>query len=306
MPISITVTGSDATRRSAILEALARSGLPLAPGGPGAEVRIHDTGAGTELCAGNFTVRFSPAIAPDDLASAARLAVELERVGSGLHQLEVDEPVGLVASMVSHDARNVLLPMQLSADALLAHKDANVVHFARILADGSRRILSLLRRISMLQHGSPRRIDVNAIVRELVDTLAALVGDNAQLSTRLESPLPPVWMDPSALERTLVNLVANARDASRPGGRIVISSSTRMTEDGSRWVVVAVEDHGAGMDATTLAHALDHFFTTKAETGGTGLGLPSVARAAREAGGKVELDSAPGRGTRVDVWLPAI
>jgi len=145
---------------------------------------------------------------------------------------------------------------------------------------------------------------VNAVIQGAVPTLTALVGARARLSTRLERPLPLVEMDPVDLERALVNLVGNARDASPPGGRIVVATSMQTDADDSRWVVVEVEDHGGGMDEATRARALEPFFTTKGEGGGTGLGLASVARAVAAAGGRIEVDSAPGRGTRVMLCLP--
>lgn len=302
--MSIVVTGADATRRAAISDALARAGVPNGTGHQGTGVRIDDTDAGVDLTVGDITVSFSPEIELDDLASVARLGVALASVDSIVAKLEDDEPAGVVAAIVAHDARNALIPMLLAADDLLEHPDETVVQQARILADGCRSVTPILRRIAMLQPSEPRLIDVNTLVQGILSTLAALAGDRAQLSTRLESPLPAVWMDPSALRRTLVNLVSNARDASRRGGRIVVATSTRKLGDGSRWVVLEVEDYGIGMDEVTRARACEPFFTTKADVGGTGLGLTSVARAARKAGGNVELDSAPGRGTRVCVWLP--
>jgi nitrogen-specific signal transduction histidine kinase len=173
------------------------------------------------------------------VASAARLAVALAGLDAGLRKLEADEAVALVAAMAAHDANNVLVSIQAAADALITHEDDTVVSFARILLAGCRRIAATLRRVTKVQRGTVARIDVNATVHELWPTLTTL-ADRARLFTRLESPLPPVWMDSSALERALVNLVANAGDAVGPDGRIVVASSLRKTDDGSHWVVVEV------------------------------------------------------------------
>ena len=305
MSHAIAVTEADSARRDAIVAALARVGLHGAAAGEAAAVRIQGTGTGTELIAGGTVVGFSSSLAPDDVASVARVGVALASLDANLRKLEADEAVALVAAMAAHDANNVLVSIQAAADALVTHEDDTVVSFARILLTGCRRIAATLRRVTKVQHGTVGRVDVNAVVHELWPLLSALVGGRTRLITRLESPLPPVWMDSSALERALVNLVANAGDAIGPDGRIVIASSARKAEDGSHWVVVEVEDNGKGMDEATRARAFEPFFTTRAAAGGTGLGLASVARAAREAGGRVELDSTPGRGTCFGLWLPA-
>jgi two-component system cell cycle sensor histidine kinase/response regulator CckA len=285
-------------QRVAVDEVLTR----LAAAGSG--VRVRESLSGIELAVGEVAVRFSPSIAPEDLGSAARLAAGLAALEGSLRKLEDVQTLGLVASFAAHDARNALVPMELAASALLGAAQGDVARSARLLLDGCRRIAAMLRKVSDLQEGRPRLVDVNGVIEDLAPALTGLAKGHAQLLTRLESPLPPVRMDPAALERALVNLVANAREAAGDDGRIVVASCVRRDDDGSCWVVVVVEDNGSGMDAATRARAFEPFFTTRSERGGTGLGLASVARAAREAGGRVELDSAPGRGTRVRLWLP--
>jgi signal transduction histidine kinase len=304
MPIEITVTSSDSARRDALLEALARAGLSSAQE-QAAAVHFHETNAGIELTTSGMTLHFSNALTPDDVASVARLGVALAGLDVNLRKLESDVAVALVAAMAAHDANNVLFAIQAGADELVTHEDDAVAAFARILLAGCRRIAATMRWVIKMQHGTVGRIDVNLIVRELLPSLTALVGGRARLFTRLESPMHLVWMDSSAIERALINLVANAGEAAGPDGRIVIASSARKADDGSHWVLVEIEDNGSGMDETTRARAFEPFFTTRADAGGTGLGLASVARAVREAGGRVELDSAPGRGTRFALWLPA-
>jgi len=305
MSIAITVSCIDSTRRDAILAALARARLCGAAEGQAAAVRIHATDTGVELAVGGMALHFTSALPPDDIASLARLAVALAGLDANLRKLENDESVALVAAMATHDANNVLFSIQAVADELITHEDDTVVASARTLLAGCRRVAATLRWVTNMQHGAVARIDVNAVVQDLWPSLTALVGGRARLFTRLESPLHLIWMDRGALERALVNLVANAGQAAGPDGRVVIASSARQADDGSHWVLVEVEDNGSGMDEATRARAFEPFFTTRADAGGTGLGLASVARAVREAGGRVELDSAPGRGTRFGLWLPA-
>ena len=304
MPASVVVAGADPDRRDLFVAALVRVGVRVVEHVAPSDVRVVDGDDLIELSDGISTARFSRAIAPDDLAAAVALAVELATVRAHLRDLEDVQSVGLVAAMVAHDARNVIMSMHFAADALLALEDPTTGHLAQVVVDGCRRITAMLRRLAKPRAAGPQRLDVNTLIHDLAPTLLGLIGDRARLVTRLESPLPLVWMDPGELERALVNLVANARDASPACGRIVLSTSVR-DADGARWVVVEVADDGAGMDAETLARATEPFFTTKADRGGSGLGLSSVARALKTAHGKLELDSEPGRGTRARLWLPA-
>jgi signal transduction histidine kinase len=270
------------------------------------EIVFAGEGAVELRAADEMLARFSAAIAPEDLAAATTMAEELAALRAHVRALENAEPVGLVAAMVAHDARNAMVPMQFAADALLGLDASPSAQLARVIADGCQRVGAMLRRISALHHGAgPQHVDANVLIADLTSTLRALAGDEMPLTTRLESPLPAVWIDPAELERAILNLVANARDASAPGGRIVVATSARLMPPSVRWVVVEVEDTGAGMDDATLARAIEPFFTTKPAGQGTGLGLSSVARIARAAGGHVEIDSAPGRGTRAHIWLPA-
>jgi signal transduction histidine kinase len=140
--------------------------------------------------------------------------------------------------------------------------------------------------------------------------LSRLAAGAAVVTTRLEHPVTGAWIHPTDLERVLVNLVANARDAMTARGQIVIStqlvSVSPSEADGiapGRWVVLAVEDDGCGMDEAALRRATEPFFTTKSPACGSGLGLASVARAVRAAGGHLRIESAPGAGTRVRIWL---
>jgi signal transduction histidine kinase len=261
---------------------------------------IEADGVVSVVAHGEVVIRLDGAIPPESVAAIVRLARELEAVRAKLRVAEDAATVGLVAAIVAHDARNMLVAMLVAADVLRARGDADA-ESVEILADGCWRMAAMLRRLTSLgQRGQPRDVDVNAVIAELSPTLHALVRDRVQLTMQLDSSLPHVSIDPADLERALLNLVANARDASAADGEVIISTSAR---DG--WLIVEVADHGEGMDAATRARALEPFFTTKPEGVGTGLGLASVARFVREVGGELELDSERDRGTRVRMRIPA-
>jgi len=137
-----------------------------------------------------------------------------------------------------------------------------------------------------------------------------------QVTTRLQPDVPGVWIDPSKIEQALMNLVVNARDAMPAGGKLSIE--TRNVEipadvDASpagvglgpgQWVVLRVRDTGIGMDDATAARAFEPFYTTKPSGLGTGLGLSTVYGIVKQSGGHILLDSAKGRGSTFEIYLP--
>jgi len=121
-----------------------------------------------------------------------------------------------------------------------------------------------------------------------------------------------VLADPVQLRQILMNLVLNARDAMPQGGKIrLITRAAKFPSEVEpgivrRAVSLAVQDNGCGMDAETRARLFEPFFTTKKLGEGTGLGLATVERIVSESGGRIEVESEPGRGTSIEVFLPAI
>ncbi|MFC7543991.1 ATP-binding protein [Siccirubricoccus deserti] len=125
--------------------------------------------------------------------------------------------------------------------------------------------------------------------------------------------LPPVMADRGQLEAVLVNLATNARDAMPDGGTLTLSAALEEVSDGQAhgagltpgaYLRLVVEDTGSGMDAKTLEHATEPFFTTKPLGRGTGLGLSMAKGFAEQSGGGIGIESESGRGTRVSLWFP--
>jgi CheY-like chemotaxis protein len=148
-------------------------------------------------------------------------------------------------------------------------------------------------------------------VRGMAGLLQRTLGPGIEVATRFPPHLAPALTDANQLEVALLNLAVNARDAMPDGGRIAIEASEETLETLSdvglpagRYVRLAVRDQGSGMDEATLARAAEPFFTTKGVGKGTGLGLPMVHGLAEQSGGRLKLYSRPGRGTRVEIWLP--
>jgi CheY-like chemotaxis protein len=152
---------------------------------------------------------------------------------------------------------------------------------------------------------------VGAAIAELEPLLRRLLGPYLRVELRQGRGLGLVRAEPAQLQQLLLNLALNARDAMPGGGRLLIEAQDVEIAGGSappappgRYVMLVVSDDGVGMDATTRERAFEPFFTTKPVGAGSGLGLVTVERVATQAGGTIRVDSQPGRGTTVRVYLP--
>ena len=183
--------------------------------------------------------------------------------------------------------------------------------------------------IARKQAAEPRPIRIDVIVASTKNLLQRLIGEQIELVIMLDSGAGLVLADPAQMRQILLNLVLNARDAMPHGGKITLStragefpranfpsefpcemsgeaSSKAAPGSARRAVLLVVKDNGCGMDAETRARLFEPFFTTKNPGQGTGLGLATVQRIVSESGGMIEVESEPGRGTRIEVFLPAI
>jgi signal transduction histidine kinase len=230
------------------------------------------------------------------------------------------EGIGRLAGGVAHDFNNLLTAIIGFTDLILERVEpldatANDVREIRKAADRAATLTRQLLAFSRRQFLEPRVLDLNETVTGLIRLLPRLVGEHIETSTRLAPHLRHVWADPSQMDQMLLNLVLNARDAMPGRGRLTIETENveldeeRLRTEGSnvkpgRYVMLAIIDTGVGMDAPTRARAFEPFFTTKPPGKGTGLGLSTVYGIVEQSGGMVTLDSAPGHGTTVRVYLP--
>ena len=261
------------------------------------------------------------------LERAIRYAVRDWQNGRALrereHQLrhaQKMEGIGRLAGGVAHDFNNVLTAIIGFTDLILERVDpldatASDVREIRKAADRAAALTRQLLAFGRRQFLEPRVLDVNETVSGLIRLLPRLVGEHIETSTRLAPRLRRVWADPSQMDQMLLNLILNARDAMAAGGRLMIETDNveldserlaaeRLNVKPGRYVMLAIIDTGVGMDAETRARAFEPFFTTKPAGKGTGLGLSTVYGIVEQSGGAVTLDSGPGRGTTVRVYLP--
>ncbi|MEM1023661.1 MAG: ATP-binding protein [Myxococcota bacterium] len=221
------------------------------------------------------------------------------------------ESIGRLAGGVAHDFNNLLTTILGSAELLMDESDPEEIQALaeEIVAAGDRgrELTKRLLTLSHRQEGQRKKTDLPAWIRASVDPWRRLMDAGVRLDLDLPTDRLVSWVDPHGLEQVMHNLLVNARDATEGGGQIEISlelSGPPPGGSGSQWCTLRVSDDGPGMDPEVQARVLEPFFTTKAVGEGTGLGLSSSFAIIRGFGGHLEVDSRPGRGTHVRMWLP--
>jgi len=233
-----------------------------------------------------------------------------KRVEEQLRDAEKMEVIGRLAGGVAHDFNNLLTGMLLYCDLALVGlaPDSPVrahVQEIRIAGEQGAALTQQLLQMARKEAAHPRPVQLNEVLASSQNLLRRLIGERIDLVTAPGANLGLVLADPAQLRQVLLNLTLNARDAMPAGGRIMISTkSTTIPETNVSAVSLVVEDTGCGMGTETLAHLFEPFFTTKKAGQGTGLGLATVDRIVKESGGKIEVESNLGRGTKFEVYLP--
>ena len=230
------------------------------------------------------------------------------------------EAIGRLAGGVAHDFNNLLTAIQGHASLLLEQTpDPSTIHSdLQEIKDAATRATALTRQLlafSRRQVLQPRVVDLNNTVSDMDKLLRRTIGENITLEIVLADELGVVRADPAQIEQVILNLVVNSRDSLERDGRITIRTANRNVEDvvnatsdlpAGPYVMLQVQDNGQGMSAETAEHAFEPFFTTKEAGRGTGLGLSTVYGIVKQSGGHVWLESKPGSGTSVTIYLPRV
>ncbi len=236
-----------------------------------------------------------------------------------LRQAQKMEAVGRLAGGVAHDFNNLLTTVIGFSDLVLAGLPADspiradleeIRRAGERAADLTRQLLAFSRQ----QLVEMRSLDPNVVVREVDKMLRRLIGEDVELVLHLDPDVGVVRGDAGQLEQVLVNLALNARDAMPQGGRLTIETSRAELEEPSanlattvppgRYSVISVADTGTGIDAETLKHIFEPFYTTKERGKGTGLGLATVYGIVKQSGGYIHVTSAPREGSVFEIFLP--
>jgi len=236
-----------------------------------------------------------------------------------MEQSQKMQAVGQLAGGIAHDFNNVLTAIIMSCDLLLgSHRSSDPSHPDIMnIKNNANRAASLVRQLlafSRRQTLRPEVLDLTDVLADLRMLVARLVGSNVQLHIEHGRALWPVRADQAELERVIMNLAANSRDAMLQGGQLVIRTgnvtgheSRQLDYQGFQpgdYVLIEVSDTGSGIAPDILGKIFDPFFTTKEVGKGTGLGLSMVYGIVSQTGGYIHCRSTPGEGTCFSIYLP--
>ncbi len=241
---------------------------------------------------------------------------ELEQAHEQLRQSQKLEAMGQLTGGVSHDFNNLLSPIiggldLLQRKGLGSQREQRLINGALQSAERARVLVQRLLAFARRQPLQPRAVDLGALVSGMADLIASTSGPQIKVVVDVAEDLPAAVADSNQVEMAILNLSVNARDAMEGGGTLRISAQAETVDAGhrsrlhpGRYVRLSVADTGIGMDETTLTKAIEPFFSTKGVGRGTGLGLSMVHGLALQLGGALTLESQPGLGTNIEIWLP--
>ena len=241
---------------------------------------------------------------------------ERRQMEQRLIEAERLEAVGRLAGGVAHDFNNLLTVIHGYAQLLAertkgeGHEElGQIVHASEQASALTRQLLAFSRR--QVMHADV--LDLNEIVAGMQSMLQRIIGDDVSVGVRFAQGLAPIEADRAQIERVILNLAANARDAMPEGGRLTIeTANVELDEDyvashgevtPGPHVMLAVSDTGTGMSEEVRRHLFEPFYTTK--PAGTGLGLATVFGVVKQSGGSIFLYSEEGSGSTFKIYLPA-
>ncbi len=229
------------------------------------------------------------------------------------------ESIGRMAAAIAHDFNNVLVAVMGSAEIAKSAVSADspaarALEVIERAGDSAAQLVRQLLAFGRPQAAAAGAIDVGVVIARAAALVRPAIGADVTVLVDNSAPLWPVRIDPGQLEQVLLNLAVNARDAMPEGGTLLISAqnltlaqSRRFQETELRpgqYVLIRIGDTGTGMSDAVIDRAFEPFFTTKPAGKGTGLGLSVVYGIIHGHGGFLEINSTPGAGTEMRIYLP--
>jgi signal transduction histidine kinase/CheY-like chemotaxis protein len=244
----------------------------------------------------------------------AEAVATTERAQGALLKSQKLEALGRLTGGIAHEFNNLLQTLSTALQlAELANRDAKVhglIQTCRKTVQRATALTGQLGSFGRIQEARRETVDACVQLRSARQLMSGALRADIALQIDCDEPAWPVLVEPLQFDLALLNLAVNARDAMPGGGvlRIEARKRTLAQPPGSLapgdYVLVTVSDTGSGMTPEVLARALDPFYTTKGQGQGTGLGLPQAYAFALQSQGLLQIDSAPGKGTRVEIYLP--
>jgi len=250
-----------------------------------------------------------------DITEKYRAEESLAKANAALFQSQKMDAIGNLTGGIAHDFNNLLSVISNGLEIFaLSNVDARQLKMVDSMKRAVARGATLTQQLLSFARKQPLNSEVhtvNQLINSFEPMLQRAIGSNIELSIELYQNMPPVLVDSTRFEASLLNLVVNARDAMLDGGKIHISTllthlDSSQTLPAGDYVKVMVSDTGTGISPEHLKQVLEPFFTTKEIGKGSGLGLSQVLGFAQQSGGDVVIESDVGRGTTVSMLFPAL
>jgi PAS domain S-box-containing protein len=230
------------------------------------------------------------------------------------------ENIGTLAGGIAHDLNNVLTPILMSIEALQKrHSDEKTKHLLSMIDLSARRGADIVKQVLTFARGSEGErtlLQPKHILREVERIVRETFPKSIDLQCNIPSNLWTIIGDATQLHQIILNLLVNARDAMPQGGKLLLAAENVVVDEGhvrqylnakpGNYVGLSVTDSGTGISPEVLDKIFDPFFTTKEVGKGTGLGLSTVMTIVKSYGGLVTVNSAVGKGTTFNVFIPAM
>jgi two-component system, cell cycle sensor histidine kinase and response regulator CckA len=254
-----------------------------------------------------------------DITQRKKIETERRELEAQYRQSQKLEALGTLAGGIAHDLNNVLTPIMGGAQLSLLKLDPNhpIYDNLKTIEAGVQRAADLIHQIlafSRKQVMTTHPLNLTNLIKDFAVMLRRLIREDIHLTFALDDGLGIIEADKNQMEQILINLVVNAMDAVAEGGQIIIQTANQVISKHKTlhtdrrlfpgpYVVLSVSDNGSGMEPATIGRIFDPFFTTKENGRGTGLGLSTVYGIVKQHGGEIRVESAPGKGTRFDIFF---